>query len=212
MSETTDPQTQTGDSTISGGINEVMDEGFQSFDEVVNQASQLVVPVNHPLPNESLSVWKHGGYMLMYGIWQFFTGPQRIRRVRNKDNRFKFIAEQIISTLPDNSDPVVIESTKKLLDQHRTIEDTEARRRLERWACRIIIWYLVFVFVLTILNGLSQVWRPCIFREHGFISDTVMYVLLSTTTVNIIGLGLIVLRGHFPSEEKKKKNDGHDVE
>lgn len=35
-----------------------------------------------------------------------------------------------------------------------------------------------------------------------------MMVLLSTTTINIIGLGLIVLRGHFQEKETlKNKNE-----
>ena len=32
-----------------------------------------------------------------------------------------------------------------------------------------------------------------------------MYAILTTTTANILGLGFIVLRGHFPSKEKNKK-------
>ena len=30
-----------------------------------------------------------------------------------------------------------------------------------------------------------------------------MTVILSTTTINIVGLGFIVLKGHFPQEKEK---------
>lgn len=90
--------------------------------------------------------------------------------------------------------------------------NSSARQRLEAWACKTIIIYLVCVLLLVILNGVSRLIWPEIFTEQGFISDNVMYVILSTTTVNIIGLGVIVLKGHFPqghdTKGDTKKQDG----
>lgn len=145
--------------------------------------------------------------MTIVTVLRFFTGPRKERRPHSKDSRFKFISEQLISSLPDNANPLVTETTEKLLKQHRTIEDTEARRRLEGWACKVIKWYLITVLFLILLNGAVRIVWQTVFNEVGFISDTVMYVLLSTTTVNIIGLGLIVLRGHFPQKDKLEKED-----
>ena len=65
---------------------------------------------------------------------------------------------------------------------------------------------MLSVFVLVILNGLSQLIWPTVFSDHGFISDTVMTVILSTTTINIIGLGVIFLRGHFPTGKDDEKD------
>lgn len=172
------------------------------FDDVVDK---ITSSESASTPNSQELQWsRHGGYKLLKTIWLFIRGPKK-NSPQTKDSRFKFIAEQLISTLPDNkSDEVAIKTTHELLSQHRTIEDTEARRRLERWACWTIVIYLISVFFLIILNGLSRLFWPNIFKEEGFISDTVMYVILSTTTVNIIGLGLIVLRGHFLANEGKK--------
>lgn len=83
--------------------------------------------------------------------------------------------------------------------------NSSARQRLEAWACKTIIIHLVCVLLLVILNGVSRLIWPKIFTEQGFISDNVMYVILSTTTVNIIGLGVIVLKGHFPQRHGSKK-------
>ena len=46
---------------------------------------------------------------------------------------------------------------------------------------------------------------------EGFISDSVLTVILTTTTINVIGLGVIVLKGHFsykeePNTESKPTN------
>lgn len=150
------------------------------------------------------ATWKnHGGYKAVTTIRDFFFGPRHKRKP--KDNRFRFIAESLVSNLYDKeADTVIVKTTRHLLQQHRTIEDTEARRRLEGWACGTIIIYLIVVLCLVILNGLSRIIWPDIFTECGFISDSVMYVILSTTTVNIIGLGIIVLEGHFRKKGRQK--------
>ncbi len=182
--------------------NAITTDGDGEFDRIVNSTK-------NPSSSSIIPLWaRHGGFYLIVGIWQFFFGPSRTKIPKYKDNRFKFVAEQLISTLPElseNANTLITTTSESLLSQHRTIENTEARRRLEKWACWTIIIYLLSVFVLVILNGLSRVVWPNIFKDAGFISDTVMYVILSTTTVNIIGLGIIVLKGHFPKEEKTRK-------
>lgn len=173
-----------------------------NFDDIVDSAStQNVAQQRTKCSYQIPLLIKHGAYYIIVNIWRFFFGPSQIIISKQKDSRFKFVAEQLISTLPENADPIIIETSANLLSQHRTIENTEARRRLEKWACRTIIIYLISVFLLVLLNGFSRVLWPQIFITEGFISDTVMYVILSTTTVNIIGLGIIVLKGHFPKEE-----------
>lgn len=119
--------------------------------------------------------------------------------VEIEDNTEFFIrsAQELIGN--NTQDAFILETSRKLLVQQRIMDDTKARRRLEKWARNTILGYLITVFLLVVLNGLSQIYWQDIFPDHGFISDTVMTVILSTTTVNIIGLGVIVLRGHFPS-------------
>lgn len=85
----------------------------------------------------------HGGYYLCIVIWRFIFGPKRTKIPKSKDSQFKFIAEQLISTIPDNDSGIITRTTKQLLDQHRTIENTQARRRLEKWACWTIAFYLI---------------------------------------------------------------------
>lgn len=166
--------------------------------------SEAKVPGASVSSANKIPFWiKHGGFCLVTNVWRFFFGP-KAPSSKGKDNRFKYIAEQLISSLNENSDPLVTRTTEKLLEQHRTIENTQARRRLERWACWAIVIYLACVFLLLIFNGISRVLWPDIFNgEHPLFSDSVLYVILSTTTVNILGLGFIVLKGHFPQKENK---------
>lgn len=180
--------------------SQLEDAGFSNIIDSEAQDSGTFTPSVNKIP-----FWiKHGGFCLAVNAWRFFFGP-KAPSSKGKDNRFKYIAEQLISSLNENSDPLVTRTTEKLLEQHRTIENTQARRRLERWACWAIVIYLACVFLLLIFNGISRILWPDIFNaEHPLFSDSVLYVILSTTTVNILGLGFIVLKGHFPQKEEKQ--------
>lgn len=186
----------------------------QEFDSAVNEES-----IPNAISSDGRSIsdphsWsKHGVYLVITYTVRFFLGPKRAKASKPKDSQFKFIAEQLIATLPGKTDQLTVDTTKQLLDQHRTIENTQARRRLERWACRAIIAYLVCVFTLLILNGISRIIWPDIFTsEAPLFSDTVLYVILSTTTVNILGLGYIIIKGHFPQKDDKKNSDSENSE
>jgi hypothetical protein len=172
----------------------------QDFDGIVSSAQ--------PTRSERGEIsWKrYGVYKATIIVRDFCFGMPKTKK---RNNRFQATAETLISTLPDDANPFLVETSERLLDLHRTIENTEARRRLEKWARNTIILYLICVFLLVIANGVSRIIWSDIFKESGFISDFVMNVILSTTTINIIGLGVLVLKGHFPQKESKdkKKNE-----
>ena len=86
---------------------------------------------------------------------------------------------------------------------HRVIENTKARKRLETWSLKVIVVYLVIVLLLVLSNYLYTGW----FDATMDIPENVMIAILTTTTVNIIGLGLIVLRGHFLANEATKEEE-----
>lgn len=107
------------------------------------------------------------------------------------------------SLLSSNTSDENIAKAKELAGLHRLVENTKARRRLEKWSLRIISWYLLVVLAIVLLNytKISSVVGVI------YIPEPIMIAILTTTTVNIIGLGLIVLRGHFlanKSSERKK--------
>lgn len=186
-----------------------MNDRAQEFDSAVNEESiPATTTSDGRTPSDSQSWGMHGAYLAVIYTIRFFIGPKRAKASKPKDSQFKFIAEQLIATLPEKTDQLTVDTTKQLLEQHRTIENTQARRRLERWACRAIIAYLFCVFTLLILNGISRIIWPDVFTfETPLFSDTVLYVILSTTTVNILGLGYIIIKGHFPQKDEKQKPD-----
>lgn len=140
----------------------------------------------------------HLGYYLPYWIKFFFSKPF------NKPNQVKDLdlldqVKLMLDVQADASDEIIIDKCKKFIHLHRIIENTRARRRLEKWASRIIAIYLFVVLCIVLCN---YVRIPIIANNINLeITDQVIIIILSTTTVNIIGLGLIVLRGHFLSKD-----------
>ena len=100
------------------------------------------------------------------------------------------IASSLLSSNTSNEN---IAKAKELAGLHRLVENTKARRRLEKWSLRIISCYLLVVLAIVFLNYT----KICYLIGIISIPESIMIAILTTKTVNIIGLGLIVLRGHF---------------
>jgi len=161
-------------------------------DEFLSNSSQNSIRWYHYL--------RHGGYYLVFIIKCFFSKPFKKEK---KDIDLLDQVKLLLDTDPSNND--VMKKCEQFIELHRIVENTRARRRLEKWASRIIAVYLLVVLGIVICNYTSV--KP--FCDWGTmsISQPVMITILSTTTVNIIGLGLIVLRGHFLMNDLK--HDGN---
>jgi len=68
-------------------------------------------------------------------------------------------------------------------------DDTDHRAGLVDWIKNLIPIYLTFVFYLLVANGIDTI------QFH--LSDEIILAILCTTTANIIGLAVIVLKGLF---------------
>ena len=77
----------------------------------------------------------------------------------------------------------------KKLRNERYQEDTKHRRNLSTWAASIVSLWLISVLLILIFNE-SQI----------KLKDTTLVALLSTTTLNVLGMMFIVLRGLFDSK------------
>lgn len=80
----------------------------------------------------------------------------------------------------------------KKLESERYSSDTKDRKWLAIWTAIIVsIWLLAVLFLLFF----NEILLFCL-------SDSVLITLLGTTTLNVLGLSFIVLRGHFMSAHK----------
>lgn len=146
----------------------------------------------------------HLGYYVPYWVNFFFSKPFKEEK---KDLNILEIVQQLLESEATNEN---IEKSKELTHLHRIIENTKARRRLEKWSLRVIASYLLIVFGIVVCN---YVYIP-FFAGHGTIDipHPIMITILSTTTINIIGLGLIVLRGHFLANDRTNDMDKKEKE
>lgn len=110
--------------------------------------------------------------------------------------RIKYVLDSIQTLLESEPTDENINKCQELSKLHRMVENTKARRRLEKWSLRVIATYLTIVSIIVFLCYTNIKWLNII-----SIPNEIMIALLTTTTVNIIGLGLIVLRGHFLANE-----------
>lgn len=140
-------------------------------------------------------ILKHLGYYIYAQftciVKDFFRNPYY--DVRKKELN---ILDTIQTLLDSETTDENISKCKDLSRLHRIVENTKARRGLEKWSLRVIASYLFIVLCIVVANYINI---------DGLkflnISDGVMITILSTTTINIIGLGLIVLRGHFLAKD-----------
>lgn len=144
----------------------------------------------------------HFGFYARYSIKCFFSHPLR------KERMDLDIIEKISTLLDVETNDSTIVKSRQLAGLHRLVENTHARKRLEKWSLRVIAIYLFIVLGIvlttyTTVNFLGLPWFK--------IEPKVMIAILTTTTANIIGLGLIVLRGHFLAKESDKDN-GKDIQ
>lgn len=119
----------------------------------------------------------------------------------NEDERNVDLLKIAGSLLSSCTSDENIAKAKELAELHRLVENTKARRRLEKWSLKVISIYLLVVLFIVFLNYTNLCWL----KDVIIIPETIMIAILTTTTVNIIGLGLIVLRGHFLANSDKYK-------
>lgn len=150
--------------------------------------------------------WIHLGYYIPYWLKFFFSAPFKEKK---KDIN---ILDTVSSLLESETTPENLNKCKELVHLHRIVENTKARRRLEKWSLRVIAIYLFIVLTIVVCNYIAIPVLSGYVNIH--ITDSIMITILSTTTINIIGLGLIVLRGHFLANDSSnniKKTDDANV-
>lgn len=96
-----------------------------------------------------------------------------------------------------DSDDLKIQIKLKELEQQRYASDTVDRKWLAIWTAVVVSLWLSLVIFILIVNE----------RFSLCLSDSVLITLLGTTTINVLGLSFIVLRGHFNSAQTIEKKD-----
>ena len=89
----------------------------------------------------------------------------------------------------DDIDSISLDQQKK----KRYEQNTLWRERFSLWVMWIIPIWLIFVLIIIILVGSKVLTLP----------TSSINVLLGTTTLNVLGLSYIVLKGMFPSGRRK---------
>lgn len=89
-------------------------------------------------------------------------------------------------TLEDVDDMTMREQRK-----NRFSQDTRYRRYLANWVMFIVPIWLICVVLILFLSGISVI----------KLDNEVLITLLATTTINILGLAFILLKGIYPESK-----------
>lgn len=159
--------------------------------------------------NQSALRWYHYlihlGYYIPYWVKFFFSKPFKEEK---KDLNILDIVQTLLDS--ESTSTENIQKSKELTKLHRVVENTKARRRLEKWSLRVIATYLMIVLVIVVACYVKiPIGKDKVYHIIEIPSE-IMITILSTTTVNIIGLGLIVLRGHFLANDKANNMEDDD--
>lgn len=110
----------------------------------------------------------------------------RLESLLSVENEPSPAADSLESSVNSNLDKLDLDGQVKIITRREELarfrKDTKDRSNLAYWTFGIITGWLIAVVVLLACNFLPQ---------------TVYVTLLTTTTVNIIGLPAIVLHGYF---------------
>lgn len=148
------------------------------------------------LRNDDVIPWSNLFYKIWWNIRRLFTNPFKEKK---KELR---LLDQVGIIISEGDAVKVAETCEKYIALHRIVENTRARRRLERWVTRLIVGYLLIVFILVLTNSFSP-WLAYKSLPNMKMDTSIVIALLTTTTVNIVALGLILVRGLFHEHEDK---------
>lgn len=114
----------------------------------------------------------------------------RLESLLSVENEPSPAADSLESSVNSNLDKLDLDGQVKIITRREELarfrKDTKDRSNLAYWTFGIITGWLIAVVVLLACNFLPQ---------------TVYVTLLTTTTVNIIGLPAIVLHGYFTQKK-----------
>ena len=78
------------------------------------------------------------------------------------------------------------------------LQDKELKKRIFDWVQRVVTCYLIFMAIVVLWHSSLD------------LSDAVMIALLTTTTINIIGLPALIIHSLFPKLQGDEKEIGDD--
>lgn len=110
--------------------------------------------------------------------------PSKEPRINNAAYDFNAIPENIPNDDLDDIDDRSMREQRKA----RFSQDTRFRRHLACWVMFIVPIWLALVMAVLFLRGFRLIELP----------TEVLITLLATTTINVLGLAYIVLKGIFP--------------
>lgn len=154
--------------------------------------------------NTGFIPWTNFFYKIWWNIRRLFSNP-----LKEKKKELHLLDQVNILISEDASN--VVDICEKYISLHRVVENTKARSRLEKWVTRLIVGYLIIVGFILIGCSFKN-WLIAKELPYIDIDTSVLIALLTTTTVNIVALGYILVKGLFHEHEKRDIHNEKSLE
>lgn len=121
-----------------------------------------------------------------------------------KDARIKYVSESTSKTPPKESafqESINVEKIRAAKADNDSKEtDLGLKKGICFWVKCVVSIYLAFIAVVV---------ANIVFWKEGGLSDAVLIALLTTTTINILGLPLMIILSLFPNKKKLREQQKH---
>ena len=136
---------------------------------------------------------------------------------KGSDDKLPSTVEELLSRIEEPEAPLPepddhTKSEQEDIDYKRQdallkglLQDIEERKTYARRIYRLICGWLIAVFILVYFHGAKLAWMGHFVAFE--LPESVLIALVTTTTINIIGIFVVVANYLFETKKKKKKND-----
>ncbi len=102
----------------------------------------------------------------------------------------------------DHEAKVQHEELQKIkLENENSFLDQQMKQDIFAWTLRIVTGYLIIVGLILAGTMVAKIW------DEFLLSDTVLIALLTTTTINVLGLPFLIIKAIFKVEKTRPKAD-----
>jgi hypothetical protein len=112
----------------------------------------------------------------------------------------RFSRNKKLGAIPKSGEISQKDRAEQLKNDHTDL-DLQLKKNIFQWVKFLVSFYLVGVATILVSTGLSSHFLT---GDKVFLSDSVLITLLTTTTINVLGLPWLIIHSLFPKSKKQK--------
>ncbi len=130
------------------------------------------------------------------------TIRRRIRPPRQIEDQ---VAAEVASLVSQRIEEDDIENERRRLENEKLRQDLDERKKYAHNLFLLMVWWVIFIVAVVLFQGFNiKIMVRGDALNNFKLSENVLLALITTTTINLLGLFGIVVTYLFPKQQKKK--------